>query len=64
MACGEYTGTAWACRDGVWKAKAHLQLNLVRAMKGRKLHEQQKEDQGNHGPTAEYDKGPGDKKIW
>lgn len=31
-------------------------------MKGSKVHEQQKEDQGKHGPTAEWNKGPGDKK--
>lgn len=30
----ENRDTVQACRDGVWKAKAHLELNLMSDMKG------------------------------
>lgn len=36
MTWDEFRGTVEACRGGIRKAKAHLQLNLARDVKGNK----------------------------
>lgn len=33
MAWEEYRGAIWMCRNGIRKAKAQMELNLVRDMK-------------------------------